>query len=169
VPTLVFTSGFDPFQLMINLATFSRAGHVAIGIGTNLLHAYEKGVVYEPRERWFTSKRQYLVHETEILPDVSCGIESCFSKLGQPYDVIGAFKLAILITLKRMWSPLRSLGPVSEASHTCASFVMLLDPSGERIAEWRDLRRDIVTPADLLQAAYGPSFRQVSQPTYETW
>jgi hypothetical protein len=160
-PTLVFTSGFDPFQLLINIGTFSRAGHVAIGIGTNLLHAYERGVVYEPRERWFKTKRQFLVYEAEILPDVSYGIDSCMSKVGEPYDVAGAFKLAILITLKRMWSPLRSLGPVSKNSHTCASFVMLLDPHGERIREWRDLRRDIVTPADILVLARGPSFRQV--------
>lgn len=166
-PTLVFTSGFDPFQLLINLATFSRAGHVAIGLGPNLLHAHERGVTLEPREHWFVGKKQKLLYEVEILPDVSPGIERCLSKIGEPYDVVGAFKLAILIALKRMWSPLRTLGPPSTNSHTCASFVMLLDPYGAHIPEWRELSRDVVTPADMLFLARGPSFRPVSQLGYE--
>lgn len=158
-PTLVFTSGLDPFQILINLGTFSRAGHAAIGIGDQLLHAYEPGVVIEPRERWLTRKRQRLLAEFEILPDVSQGLLECAQRVGEPYDVLGAFRIALWVTLKRMWSPVQNLGPASKTSHTCASFVMLLDPCGEHIPEWRRLDRAIVTPADLLLAAEGPSFR----------
>jgi len=166
-PTLVFTAGFDPFQVLINISTFSRAGHVAIGLGNSLLHAYEPGVVLEPRERWFTAKKQRLIYECEILPDVSTGLQECFAHIGEPYDVLGAIRIGIWITLKRFLSPIQNLGPASKTSHTCASFAMLLDPQGERIREWREVRRGIVTPADLLLAARGPSFRSVSQPVAE--
>ena len=160
-PTIVFTTGWDPFQALINLGTFSRAGHAAIGIGDHLLHAYEPGVVWGSRDTWFTGKHQRLIAEYEILPDVSEGIEDCASRIGEPYDVVGVFRAALWIMLRRLCSPLRHVGTASAASHTCSSFVMLLDPNGDRIPEWRSINRAVVTPADLLLAAEGPSFRPI--------
>lgn len=155
----MFTTGWDPFQVLINVGTFSRAGHAAIGVGDMLLHAYEKGVVYEPREQWFTSKKQRLVAEVEIVPDVSLGLRECFSRVGEPYDVVGVFRAALAITMRRFVSSIQWFGPASRDSHTCAAFVMLLDPDGARIPEWRALDRAIVTPADLLAMTSGPSFQ----------
>lgn len=160
-PTLVFTTGLDPFQALINLSTFSRAGHVAIGLGPELLHAYEPGVKLDSREWWLTTKRQRLVAEYEIVPDISKGLAECLGHIGEPYDVLGAVRAAIAIALRRLWSPLRAPWPASISAHTCASFVMLLDPHGERIHEWREIRRSVVTPADLLVACEGASFRSL--------
>ena len=160
-PTIVFTTGWDPFQVLINLSTFSEAGHAAIGMGDMLLHAYEPGVVYEPRERWFTKKRQRLIAEYEILPDVADGLAQCFARSGEPYDVRGVLRTAVTLMLQRLGSPLQPAWRANPAAHTCAAFVMLLDPHGERIPEWRALNRAVVTPADLVLMAQGPSFRQV--------
>jgi len=168
-PTLVFTSGFDPFQLLINIGTFSRAGHVAIGIGAELLHAYEPGVRVDSREYWFGVKKQRLIYECEIVPDVMAGLAECASRIGEPYDVVGVLRAMFWLTLKRFASPLQRPGAASKTSHTCASFAMLLDPDGIMIPEWRELERGIVTPADLLLAARGPSFRPLSQPPAQLW
>lgn len=168
-PTLVFTSGFDPFQLLINIGTFSRAGHVAIGYGNDLLHAYEPGVEITPRSYWFGEKKQRLIHEYEIVPDVSRGMLRCIDRIGEPYDVVGVLRAMFVLTLKRFASPVRTRGTASKASHTCASFVMLLDPEGGIIPEWRDVDRSVVTPADLLIAARGPSFQPVSQNIGWVW
>lgn len=157
-PTLVFTTGLDPFQVLINVSTLSEAGHVAIGLGDHLLHAYEKGVVYEPREVWFTGKRQRLVRELEILPDVSEGVARCMQHIGEPYDVGGVLRTALRILLSRLQSPVVVRPNARISSHTCASFAMLLDPEGARIPEWRGVHRGTVTPADLLEVA-GPSFQ----------
>lgn len=157
-PTLVFTTGLDPFQVLINVSTQSWAGHVAIGLGDHLLHAYERGVVYEPREAWFTGKRQRLIRELEILPNVSDGVTRCMRHIGEPYDVGGVLRTALHIMLSRFQSPVVLKPDARITAHTCASFVMLLDPEGARIPEWRDVQRGTVTPADLLEAA-GPSFQ----------
>jgi len=74
VPSLVFTTGWDPFQLLINASTGSAAAHVALGIDDHLLHAYEPGIVYEPREEYFEKRNQRLVAEFKILPDIDEGV-----------------------------------------------------------------------------------------------
>lgn len=158
-PTLVFTAGWDPFQVLINITTFSRATHVAIGLGPDLLHAYEPGVKLDSRQWWFNKKHQRLVAEYEILPDISPGLYECLAHLGEPYDTVGVLRTAAKIILQRMQSPIQTTGSAAALSHTCASFVTLLDPYGERIPEWRNLDRGTVTPADLISRCLGPSFR----------
>jgi hypothetical protein len=158
-PTLVFTKAWDWFQLLVNISTSSQASHVAIGIGDNVLHVDARGVVLEPRLAWMIRKRQHVVSEVAIMPDVSDSLGYCLSKVGQPYDYPGILRAAIGIALDRMLSPLRSLGSAPDGSFTCAGFVMLLDPDG-RIPEWKKLDRSVVTPADLLRAV-GPSFREL--------
>ena len=161
---LMFTSDGDPFQLLIRTSTLSPASHAAIGLGPNsewLLHAYEDGVVLESRDRWFGPRKQKLVAEFEILPDVSDGVQRALQQVGKKYDVLGAFKIGILRALHVFGSPVRNLGPDPTNRYTCAHFVMLLDPVGRKIPEWRDLRRETLVPGDLLRAASGPSFRRV--------
>jgi len=162
-PTLVFTTGADAFQYLINLTTFSPAAHAAIGLGDQLLHVHEKGVCLEPRINWFTQKRQRLIAEFAILPNVQHGVQHCLGRVGEAYDVAGVFKLGLMIILRRMLSPLQHVNSTSNRAHTCAAFVMLLDPMGLAIPEWRGLDRENVLPVDLLAAARdGSSFRRLS-------
>jgi len=157
-PRLVFSTGADPYQFLIKVGTQSPATHAAIGLGDRLLHAYEVGVVLEPRDYWFGDMQQQLIAEYAILPDVSAGVREAFRHLGKKYDIAGAVKIGLLRALQVFGSPLQSLGPISDEAHTCACFAMLLDPYGLRIPEWRWIRRESVVPGDLLRACKGPSF-----------
>ncbi len=162
-PTLVFTTGIDPFQLLINLGTCSIAGHAAIGLGDQLLHAHESGVLLEPRSSWFGRDEQSLVAEFVILPDVSEGIDFAMTQLGKKYDAGGVLRIAISRLLRLTLSPITYFGPAPMKRHMCSAFVMLVDPYGAQIPEWRDLDRAIVTPSDLLGAAsLGSSFRRIA-------
>lgn len=159
-PTLVFTKAWDWFQVLVNISTTSPASHVGIGLGDALLHVDARGVVLEHRLAYMIRKRQHVVSEVEILPDVSDGLDHCLSQVGRPYDYPGILRTAIGIALDRMKSPLRGLDfSPSSGSYTCAGFVMLLDPDG-RIPEWKTVNRSTATPADLL-SAIGPSFREL--------
>jgi hypothetical protein len=163
--SVVFTTGFDPYQLLIKLGTGCSASHAAIGIGDQLLHAYEDGVVLEPRTRWFGKEMdQKLVAEFLVLQDVGAGVREALQHIGKPYDVFGAFKIGILMALKAMGSPIdRFGGEVPNDAHTCACFTMLLDPGGVVIPEWRGIDRGTVVPRDLLEAAVGgASFLRVA-------
>jgi hypothetical protein len=158
--TLVFTTGFDPFQVLINLSTKSPATHAALGVGDHLLHAYEPGVMLEPREEWLGKQEQRLVAEFQILPDVTYGVEQAMTHVGKKYDVAHVFKIGLLRLLRpALWS----LGPDAADKFTCARFVTTIDPYGELIPEWRDLWHEALVPADLLDAALtGPSFLRVA-------
>jgi hypothetical protein len=155
----VFTKAWDWFQVLVNISTSSEVSHVCIGLGDSILHVDARGVVLEPRLAYMIRKRQHIVSEVAIVPDVSSGLDFCLSQVGMPYDYPGILRTAIGIALDRMKSPLRSLAGTSSSAYTCAGFIMLLDPHG-RIPEWRDLDRSVVTPADLLRAV-GPSFREL--------
>lgn len=156
---LVFTTGLDPFQFLIGATTQSPATHAAIGIGDHLLHAYERGVMLEPRDEWLGKQKQRLVAEFQILPDVTDGIYGALSQVGQKYDVGHVIKIGLL-RLLRPFTP--KLWPEREDRFTCARFVMLIDPHGD-IPEWHDVWREAVVPGDLLERALvGPSFYQVA-------
>ncbi len=157
--TLVFTSGLDAFQLLINIATGSPATHAAIGIGDQLLHAHEPGVTLDSRDVWLGKEEQKLVAEFEILPDVTDGIEAAMAHVGKKYDIAHVIKIGLLRLLRpAFWS----LGPDAADKFTCARFVTMIDPYGEAIPEWRDIWREAVVPADLLERALvGPSFRRL--------
>lgn len=162
-PRLVFTTGIDPFQLLINFGTYSAAGHAALGLGDQLLHAYEDGVMLEPRDAWFGKKRQRLIAEFLILPDVSGGIDLALSQIGKGYDVAGVIRAMVSRLLRLTLSPIQNFGPASMNVHTCAAFVMLIDPYGSRIPEWCGLDRTTIVPGDLLTlASVGPSFQRVA-------
>ena len=160
--SLVFTTGADPFQFFIKVGTRSPATHAAIGVGDKLLHAYEDGVKLDPRSAWFGDDRQALIAEFMIVPDVSQGVQLAAQHIGRPYDVVGIVKAALLRGLAFCASPVQSFGPATDNAHVCASFAMLLDPYGIQIPEWRAIDRANVSPADLLAAARGPSFRRVA-------
>lgn len=158
-PTLVFTAGDDWFELLVRFGTFCPASHAAIGIGPNLLHVHDAGVVLEPRERWLKDD-QRLIAEFEILPDVRWEITKLGPQLGRPYDLAGALGIAARRGLRAIGSPLGQILTVAP-KRTCAAFVMQIDPCGFKIPEWRNLRLDVVAPADLLRAT-GPSFRRIA-------
>jgi hypothetical protein len=159
--SLVFTTGFDPFQMLISVAGKSFAAHVAIGLGDQLLHAYEPGIVLEPREDYFAKQQQRLVAEYAILPDISDGLQGALKNVGKRGFFGGAAQIAIIRALRMVGSPLQHLVPSNE--RTCARFAMTLDRKGERIPEWRDVDHRAVVPGDLLAAAEaGPSFQRLA-------
>jgi hypothetical protein len=159
--SLVFTTGLDPFQMLISIAGKSFAAHVAIGIGDQLLHAYEPGITLEPREDYFAKQKQHLVAEYAILPDVGDGLREALTHVGKRGFFTGATQIAIIRALRIVGSPLQHLVPSNE--RTCARFAMMLDRKGERIPEWRDVRRRSVVPGDLLAVAEdGSSFQRLA-------
>jgi hypothetical protein len=160
LPTLVFSTGSDPFQFLVKATTNSAASHAAIGLGDRLLHSYEDGTLLEPRGEWFGKREQVLVAEFQILPDVTDGIARAMRHLGKKYDAMHVIKIWLL----RLLHPaIRSLGPDAPDKFTCARFVTMIDPYGERIPEWRHLWMEAITPADLLDCAlWGPSFHRIA-------
>ena len=156
----MFTTGFDPFQAVIGLAGRSVAAHVAIGVDDQLLHAYEPGIVLEPRADYMTKMRQKLVAEYAILPDVSAGLSEARTKIGKGGFFLGAAQIAVLRALRIVGSPLQRFIPTNE--RTCARFAMLLDRTGTVIPEWRSVDRRAVVPGDLMAVAGGPSFQRVA-------
>ena len=147
--------------MLISAASRSLAAHVAIGIDDQLLHAYEPGIILEPRDDYMTKSKQYLVAEYAILPDVSDGLDSAIRTIGKGGFFGGMAQIAIIRALRLTGSPLQRLIPSNE--RTCARFVMTLDRDGSRIPEWRDVDKRAVAPGDLLMAAKtGPSFMQVA-------
>jgi hypothetical protein len=160
LPTLAFTTGADPFQFLVKATTDSAASHAAIGLGDQLLHAYEDGVLLESRDEWLGKRKQVLVAEFQILPDVTDGIARAMQHLGKKYDAMHVLKIWLL----RLLHPaIRSLGPDAPDKFTCARFVTMIDPYGERIPEWRHLWMEAITPADLLDCAlWGPSFHRIA-------
>jgi hypothetical protein len=159
-PTLLFTTGSDAFQALVAKTTRSVATHAALGLGDRLLHAYEDGVLLEPRDEWFGKRRQRLIAEFAILPDVTDGIGAALGHVGEKYDAMHVIKAAIL---RKLWPFMRSLGPDRQDRFTCARFVTTIDPYGERIPEWRHLWMEALAPADLLEVAlWGVSFRRLA-------
>ena len=158
---LVFTMGWDPFQLLINVSTRSTAAHVAIGLGDHLLHAYEPGITLEPREEYLEKREQKLVAEYNVLPYVDDHVRAALVHIGQRGFWLGVFQVGFIRALRLCGSPLSHL--FSSNERTCARFAMLLDPRGDRIPEWQGIHRHAVVPADLLVAAEaGPSFERVA-------
>jgi hypothetical protein len=159
--TILFTTGPDAFQRLVARSTKSVATHAALGLGDQLLHAYEEGVILEPRDRWFGEMKQKLIAEFEILPDVSDGVANAMQHVGKKYDGIHIVKAGFL----RLFHPtFASLGKTWRKDRfTCAQFVTTIDPYGEKIPEWRHLWRAALAPSDLLEAAlWGPSFARVA-------
>lgn len=159
--SLVFTTGFDPFQMLIGIAGKSFAAHVAIGLGGQLLHAYEPGVVLESRDDYFERMNQHLIAEYAILPDIDLGLQKALTNVGKRGFFDGAAQIAIIRALRMVGSPLQYLVPSNE--RTCARFAMTLDRRGDQIPEWRDVDRRAVVPGDLLAVAEtGSSFQRLA-------
>lgn len=161
--SLVFTMGWDPLQLLINTSTQSVAAHVALGLGEKgeyLLHAYEPGIVLEPRQQYLDRQKQNLVAEYRILPDVREGLAGALAQVGKRGFFPGMAQIALIRALRITGSPLAGLIPSNE--RTCARFAMSIDRKGACIPEWRRIHRSSVSPGDLLAAAQeGSSFSRV--------
>jgi hypothetical protein len=157
----VFTTGLDPFQALIGAVGNSLAAHVALGFDGQLLHAYEPGIVLEPRTTYFDTCGQHLVAEYAILPDVDDGFVEALTHVGKRGFLLGATQIAIVRALRLCGSPLQHFIPTNE--RTCARFAMTVDRTGDRIPEWRNLDRRAVVPGDLLAIAdVGPSFQRLA-------
>jgi hypothetical protein len=153
--------GLDPFQALISVAGRSLAAHVAIGLGDQLLHAYEPGVTLEPREDYIRNMNQRIVAEYMILPDIDSGLQKALANVGKRGFFDGAAQIAIIRALRMVGSPLQHLVPSNE--RTCARFAMTLDRKGDQIPEWRDMDRRAVVPGDLLAVAEtGSSFQRLA-------
>ncbi len=158
---LLFTTGDDPFQNAIRKGTRSNATHAALALGHHgemLLHAYEDGVQLDPRERWLGQERQRLIAEYQILPDVTDGVFHAMSHVGKRYDVLHVAKIVVM----RLFRLVRLGRPETNDAFTCARFVMMIDPHGDVIDEWKGVNPEAVVPVDLLDVAdHGESFYRV--------
>jgi len=156
---LVFTTADDWFGRATRAFSRSPISHVAIGLGDHgehLLHAHDDGVVLEPRAAW-VAKKNRVVAEYLITPDVSAGVAALTQRIGEPWSAVEATK----IVLRRLFNR-RARRWIPRDEHTCAQFVMLIDPTSAQISEWRDVDRSTVVPGDLLRVAeYGTSFQRL--------
>lgn len=166
--TVVFSSGRTLFQRLVQLVSLDTIDHVSIGVGDKILHARDRGVVLEPRSTWFVEQNNQHIAEFEVVPDVSRNVLRCLGRIGEPYDKPGVARVGLGIALRRTGS-LLGPWPASPESHTCAAFVMLLDPTGDLIPEWSKITRRDAVPSELFDAigALGsPSFRRIVQPMH---
>jgi hypothetical protein len=130
--------------------------------GEKFLHTYEDGVVLEDRDYWLKKEKQRIVAEYVIVPDVSNGVLEALTYVGEKYDVPGILRGGLIRVFGLLASPIYSFGTITYRAQTCSRFVMLIDPLGEKIHEWRYVNREHVSPGDLLVATTaGPSFRRI--------
>lgn len=135
-----------------------------IGLGRNgekFLHACKDGVVLEDRQYRLHNKKQRVVAEYLILPDVSDGVREALTYVGEQYDYPGLVRGSFLRIIALFASPLSSFGVKKDREQFCTRFIMLIDPLGEKIPEWRYINREQVSPMDLLFAAQGSSFKRI--------
>ena len=171
---LVFTARNHPIDWLIRFApAFERsaASHVAVGLGPDgpLIHARGRrksdgkaGVVMQSRAEWAAGGNR-TVAEYRIVPDVSEGLNArVLPAIGRAfgYDLIVRRGVERALRLF-MWPWPVKLRGVGERI-ICSQLVMLLDPAGAVIREWRDLDYGTVDPQDLLdRARNGPSFVRI--------
>jgi hypothetical protein len=156
----------------VPFARWSPASHVALSLSDNgpLIHARgarkdgKTGVVVQSRDEW-ASIGNYTVAEYRVVPDVSYGLQNrVLPAVGQRafgYDLIGVRGVQRAVdVLTWPWTlKLRGVGN----RIICSQLVMLLDPTGVSIPEWRKLDYGTVDPADLLDVAKtGPSFVRIA-------
>jgi hypothetical protein len=160
---LLFTTRDHPWDWGVRLMTTGDASHVAIALGPTgdpLVHATGEGVVIEPRARWLAGKK--VVAEYRILPDVSDGLNrrvlpSVGKRFGHGLIAVRALERALKLV---SWPTIRL--PATNHNLICSQTVMLLDPDGARIPEWRDLGMGTVDPQQLLERAErGASFQRI--------
>jgi len=118
-------------------------------MGNAFLHVYN-AVVCERLDAFLQQRRQRIVAEYAVLPDVSAGVRGLESQIGAPYDDREFVRIGL-----RRWG----LG-ASRRAWTCTQFVMAADAAGV-IPEWRSIDRSMAAPSDLLHAAGGASFRRI--------
>ncbi len=163
---LIFTARHHPWDWGVRWLTKSRASHVGFALGPTgnpLVHATAEGVVIEPRSAWINGR--YVVAEYEIVPDMTAEFASrVLPKVGQPF-AYGTIAMRGLESLLRTvsWPTIRLPAANGSGTHVCSQLVMLLDPRGEKIPEWREINAGAATPEDLLRAAeQGLSFRRIA-------
>ncbi|UCC74952.1 MAG: hypothetical protein JSV86_10500 [Gemmatimonadota bacterium] len=169
---LVFTRRTHPMDALIRfapLSEYSAASHVAVGIGADgpLIHARgrrpdgKSGVVMQSRDEWEAIGNE-TVAEFRILPDVSAGLSRrVLPAVGTPFGYDGIVVRGLERALRTFLWPWARLRLVNTRI-ICSQLVMLLDPGGLLIPEWRDLDYGAVDPQDLLdRAAIGPSFERI--------
>jgi hypothetical protein len=110
---LVFTMGWDPVQLLINVSTRSRAAHVAIGLGDHLLHAYEPGITLEPREAYLGNREQHVVAEYDVLPYVDDNLRDALAHIGRRCSTLS-----------------RATSAPAPVSRCCSTHTVTASPSG---------------------------------------
>jgi len=162
-PRLLFLSGLDLISLGVRVLTMSRAAHVAIILGENVVHSVSKGVLLEDRRRLYTKYHYEDIAEYEILPDVGLGLDYLLSQLGRPYDNGEVASRIITQILNGFTGIDRMDSLTSRGQWTCARFAMAIDPMRDRIPAWWRLDPRTVTPASLLKATRtSPRFRRVA-------
>lgn len=160
-PSLLFTTGEDPFSLSIQMLTASPASHVAICLnnGKNeIVHAIRK-VRHENRSRLYTKYAYKDVAEFLILPEVN--LDHVMSQTGKLYDfdevITGFFMRGIQLAAPWVTRAAVATG----GKWTCARLALALDPKRNIIPEWRGLNPEGITPDELLQTMAGPSFYRI--------
>lgn len=159
-PTLIFTSGDDPFSLSVQMVTMSAASHVVIGFGDEIIHAIRQ-VRHEARSRLYTKYKYTEVAEFEIVPDVTPGVQYLVSQVGKPYDFDEVISGLFMRSFQFLMPTWQKNAIATQGKWTCARLAMALDPYRNRIPEWWSVDPEGATPAALLQTMGGASFRRI--------
>lgn len=155
--TLVFTTSSHWLSRTIRALTVSDVSHVAVGtemFGVPVLfHAAldsktgQDGVQVTPRSRWLEDN--IVVAEYEFVNDVSDKMGEMVGLIGEKYDKLGL--VGYIAVLLAKWLGERIKNPLSSPRRfVCPRYALKLDPTGDKVPEWKGLDADHVTPHDLL-------------------
>ena len=150
--TIAFTTKDSWVSRLIKWATRGSASHVLIGTkvyGVDMfLHCSVGGVQMSTRDKWL--KKNKLVHEYKVMPNVRSGLQHAFSHLNEKYDYLALLGYAWIILAWRLLKVKWKNPLASSKGMVCSEFVRHLDLNGDRITEWKDLDPERTHPKHLM-------------------
>jgi hypothetical protein len=152
--TIIFSTykKYNPIFLWFRKLLLNQSStHVSFGIEKDgkpiIFHMSGKGAIRTPRDRFV--KKNYIIQEFEIIPDLSNELQTHLKYLGTPYDANSAFwqlVAAIIRPLKQflIYFKIRN-------KFYCANFARQLD-ANDKIVSWRHVDKQWASVDELQHA-----------------
>jgi len=142
--------------------TGAKATHcyILLQVGTLdiVLHSTFGGVQMAPKNKW--SKRNIILAEYSVLPDISVGLRKAVSFLGAKYDYAGY--LGLIPVFIGRWLGQKWKNPGGSPNALVCSELLVHLRGGGSIPEWMHLDVGSAGPGDLhALCKTGASFREV--------
>lgn len=113
-----------------------------------IIHSTVGGVQVDLRDKW--EKRNRVVEEYRVIPDVTEGFHKAMSYLGDRYDYLGL--LGFVPYYIGRWFGRKVKNPwASTRAVVCSELIVRLRAGG-KLPEWDSLDPESTAPSDLLEA-----------------